>query len=76
MPRSVAFKKKKNYIIGGIKVAGKKFKVVWEVPGSPGDRTWRFHCWGQVQSLFRGLRSHKPCGTAKKKKIFKVVKFL
>ena len=39
-----------------------------EFPGGPVVRTQRFHCQGRVRSLVWELRSHKPCGAAKKKK--------
>ena len=37
--------------------------------GGPKVRSWRFHCRSQVCSLIRELRSHKPCGAAKKIKL-------
>ena len=45
-------------------------KVVRGFPGGPVVRTWCFHCrgLGSIRSLVRELKSHEPCGAAKKKK--------
>ena len=39
-----------------------------EFPGGPVLRIPCFHCQARVRSLAGELRSHKPCGTAKKTK--------
>ena len=39
---------------------------VWEFPGCPVVRTWRFHCRAWVWSLVGELRSCKPCVRANK----------
>ena len=48
-----------------------KGEMSWESPGGPVVRTWHTPCGGweeeaQVRSLVEELRSHKPCGAAKK----------
>ena len=44
-------------------------KNFWEFPHSSVVRTQHFHCQTQVQSLVQELRSHKPHGMAKRKKL-------
>ena len=53
-----------------------KGEMSWESPGGPVVRTWHTPCGGweeeaQVRSLVEELRSHKPCGAAKKKHTIK-----
>ena len=41
-----------------------KNNCIGEFPGGPVIRTASFHCWAQVQSLVRELRSRKPHSAA------------
>lgn len=44
---------------------------VWEFPGGPVVRAWRFHCWGQEFNSWSGSCKHERCGKKKKKKRYK-----